>query len=77
MARFIALRVDNNLFQILQQRRATTGTATQEFIRRCVRSGLRAELSKPPKTGPIGTEEGLVSLDLADLGEELSALKPE
>lgn len=77
MAKFIALRVDERLFRLLFQRRQNTGTATQEFIRRCVRSGLRAELSKPPKTGPIEAEEGLVSLDLADLGEELFALKPE
>ena len=75
MSKFIALRVDDNLFEVLKGRRLNTGTPVQEFIRRCVRSGLRAEQTRPPKTGPMQPEE-FVPLDLTELGEELSALKP-
>jgi len=68
----IALNLSASMARALEARRNATGTATQEFIRRCITSGLRAEVKRPPRV--LGEERAIVVDNLFEEQPELAAL---
>lgn len=71
----IALNLSASMAHALEARKNATGTATQEFIRRCIASGLRAEVKRPPRM--LGEEPAFVIDDLFAEQPELAALVGE
>ena len=70
----IALNLSASMAHALEARKKATGTTTQEFIRRCIVSGLRAEVKRPPR---MFEEPAFVVDDLFAEQPELAALVGE